>query len=238
MANSENGSGRSGGEGPGPAPTFDAYYKARLRAGFIDLRNSYNEKTRSRLVGAYSRRGPGYHDTELSLDRVHEGGGACEPMMSSSTADSQAYGSASSLDMASAVPANNGTNNTSGGDSFFTLLHEYRDDEEVGQRAAPPPHVEEALRGHVDVAGMAAPSHGAGRARASSAGSKKSKHQSMPSPEELRRLNGSNSCDSLERASSGLDVTDGAAQTKPSKSNKNKPRNKIKQNKIINNKLK
>ena len=33
----------------------DAYYKAKLRAGFIDLRNSYNEKIRPRNQSGYSR---------------------------------------------------------------------------------------------------------------------------------------------------------------------------------------
>ncbi len=49
----------------------DAYYKAKLRAGFIDLRNSYNEKIRPRNQGGFSRGGfnaPG----AIGLGRVTE----------------------------------------------------------------------------------------------------------------------------------------------------------------------
>ena len=48
----------------------DAYYKAKLRAGFIDLRNSYNEKIRPRNQSGYSR---GFNSpTRAGLGRVKE----------------------------------------------------------------------------------------------------------------------------------------------------------------------
>ena len=49
----------------------DAYYKAKLRAGFIDLRNSYNEKIRPRNQSGYSR---GFNTpVRVGLGRVTEG---------------------------------------------------------------------------------------------------------------------------------------------------------------------
>ena len=52
----------------------DAYYKAKLRAGFIDLRNSYNEKIRPRVntYNAGGGRGQGDPPVQRGLSRVQE----------------------------------------------------------------------------------------------------------------------------------------------------------------------
>ena len=170
-------------------PTSDAYYKHKLRTGFIDLRNSYNEKRPRKMTTQY-RTGMGTLSFQPSrpggLQRVKEntpphvgdrGGGQrtsppkyghrptlaerrglyrsnsslelekidyidsdhtaqhLSPTQNTGGALRRDYGSANSLDLMG-----------SSGDSFFAMLQDYRN-ENVDQRAPPPPQVHELLRG-------------------------------------------------------------------------------------------
>ena len=147
-------------------------YKHKLRAGYINLRNSYNEK-RPRN-GQYSRGAAGGQDkSRANLGRVHENLQASHSTPGANSARSthyrslverrglyrsnsslelfdndeevvpptnlrRDYGSASSLDVIS-----------NSGESFFAMLQDYRN-ENVDQRAPPPPQVQDVLRGHKD----------------------------------------------------------------------------------------
>ena len=147
----------------------DAYYKAKLRAGFIDLRNSYNEKIRPRTNTYPNRQLGGPPPVPRELGRVAERSnlpadmapagkslvGRRELYRSNSSLEldrmdngsegrdtgalHREYGSASSLDVVS-----------SNGDTFFAMLQDYRN-ENLDQRAPPPPQIQEVLRGKVDL---------------------------------------------------------------------------------------
>ena len=149
----------------------DAYYKAKLRAGFIDLRNSYNEKNRPRMSTYSGGRTLGFEERR-HLSRLNEGiqaKNSAEPREGSRPlADARRglyrsnssleleyiddhtggsgtlrrdYGSASSLDVMS-----------TSGESFFAMIQDYRN-ENLDQRAPAPPQIHEVLRGRVDFGG-------------------------------------------------------------------------------------
>lgn len=145
------------------AASSDAYYKARLRAGFIDLRNSYNENrprkgngTAQRALGATGagrqqtwddtvsrsqgsvlqgspvralaeHRGLYRSNSSLELDRMD--------LAEHESALRRDYGSANSLDVIS-----------TGSDSFFAMLQDFKN-ENLDQRAPAPPQMHEVLRG-------------------------------------------------------------------------------------------
>ena len=56
-----------------PGPGQDAYYKQKLRSGFIDLRNSYNEKIKPRNVTYTRSLGPPVPPARGALGKVQEG---------------------------------------------------------------------------------------------------------------------------------------------------------------------
>ena len=169
----------------------DTYYKQKLRAGFIDLRNSYNEKFRTRGSASLGHRtftapanfeeptnsggrsnrtqqsqisGPpgrrkrsgdqgyglgqrttcserrGLHRSNSSLELEH---GQQEFLPEDVVAPTgnmrRDYGSANSLDVMS-----------NSGESFFAMLQDYHN-ENLDQRAAAPPRINELLRGRVDL---------------------------------------------------------------------------------------
>ena len=137
----------------------DAYYKQKLRSGFIDLRNSYSEKrkprhTHSRTAGNNTlalkkpTKGETHHDikpygartlaekkglyrsnSSLALENLDYG-------MAEASSIRRDYGSTSSLDIIGA-----GGN----GEEFFQLVNDYRN-EKIDQRAAAPPKVQDLLK--------------------------------------------------------------------------------------------
>ena len=156
----------------------DSVYRAKMRAGFIDLRNSYNEKINSgpgaRGAGGSTHRAEqprrpkvyskshatpvvvGDHAQGNNMSKISGGGGVSDrpPLHRSNSSlelehtdylnhDDLAgnlrrdYGSANSLDMLS-----------TSGDSFFAMLQDYRN-ENLDQRAPPPPQMQRLLRGNV-----------------------------------------------------------------------------------------
>ncbi|KAK2152234.1 hypothetical protein LSH36_334g01028 [Paralvinella palmiformis] len=136
----------------------DAYYPQNLRAGFIDLRNSYNEKRKSKFT-AYPSRGAirmdrygGYNvfgdrstKDRSSEKKLYRSNSSLELESLECQEEDRSqvrrdYGSTSSLDVVGA-----GTGNS---DSFFEMLQDYHNDN-LDQRAPPPPKMHELLRGDV-----------------------------------------------------------------------------------------
>ena len=170
----------------------DTYYKQKLRAGFIDLRNSYNEKFRTRSSASLGHRtftapanfeeptnssggrsnrtqqsqisGPpgrrkrsgdqgyglgqrqtcserrGLHRSNSSLELEHGQQEFLPEDVAAPTGNMRRdYGSANSLDVMS-----------NSGESFFAMLQDYHN-ENLDQRAAAPPSINELLRGRVDL---------------------------------------------------------------------------------------
>ena len=134
---------RAGGGGRSAAAAAvasDACYRQKLRAGFIELRNSYNEKTKCR--GELRGRAADLHRSNSSLQLDGEGGGAGGEGGAGGAGGEgpgrRDYGSASSLDAMA----------TAGDDSFFTMLSEYRAAGSSGDQRAPgPPQMQQLLRG-------------------------------------------------------------------------------------------
>ena len=157
----QNGSGVRGNNGHG---TSEAYYPQNLRAGFIDLRNSYNEKRKTKFTVYPSREtarsntyGYNAHGERERKDRSQER----KLYRSNSSLELEAlecidqdrshlrrdYGSTSSLDViSSGGPAGGPGSPNTNKDSFFQMLQDYRN-ENPDQRAPPPPQMHEVMRG-------------------------------------------------------------------------------------------
>lgn len=151
----------------------DAYYKAKLRAGFIDLRNSYNEKIRPR-VNTYAggrNHGAPAAGSDHGLARLQEDN--TPPHRPTLTAAKSAprmlndrrglYRSNSSLELdyldetpgTGTLRRDYGSTSSldvmsTSGESFFAMLQDYRN-ENMDQRAPAPPQIHEVLRGRVDL---------------------------------------------------------------------------------------
>ena len=234
----------SNGEGERTS-TSDAYYKQKLRAGFIDLRNSYHEKRpRAMTSSGYSRGGgralpkvkenttpprPTYRhhhvttaerrglyrsNSSLELENLEYADSVAtsvptqqyhhqQPQSQSQTVGGlRTYGSANSLERLS-----------TSGESFFAMLQDYRN-ENVDQRAPPPPLVHEVLRGDNK---LASPSGGPSAAT------------TTPTSSQSKVVNGT----TLTPVTTDDDVHTGTSPRLKSKSMKHKERKKERAKSVV-----